>query len=170
MVGEVRDLETAELAIRTSLTGHLIFSTLHTNDAPSGATRLLDIGVEPYLVASSVNVLISQRLVRLICPTCKEEMRDKEFLPDVFKNMKTYYGKGCENCKFIGFKGRTAIYEILIVNEDIKELILHKAPAYQIKKKAQESGFITLREAGIEKVRLGITTPEEVMRVTEMEE
>jgi len=170
MVGEVRDLETAELAIRTALTGHLIFSTLHTNDAPSGATRLLDIGIEPYLVASSVNAFISQRLVRVVCPACKEEMQDKELLPDVFKNMKIYYGKGCENCKFIGYKERTAIYEILIVNEDIRELILHKASAYQIKKKAQGLGFRTLREAGIEKVKLGITTPEEVLRVTEMEE
>jgi type II secretory ATPase GspE/PulE/Tfp pilus assembly ATPase PilB-like protein len=170
MVGEVRDLETAELAIRTSLTGHLIFSTLHTNDAPSGATRLLDIGIEPFLVASSVNAFISQRLVRLICPACKEELADKDMIPDTFKKMKLYHGKGCESCKFIGYKGRTAINEIMIVSESIKELILAKASASQIKKKAQEEGFKTLRDAGIDKVKQGLTTLEEVLRVTELEE
>jgi len=170
MVGEVRDLETAELAIRTSLTGHLIFSTLHTNDSASGATRLLDIGIEPFLVASSVNAFISQRLVRIICPACKEEVKDKELLPNIFKNMKIYRGKGCENCKFIGYKGRTAINEILVINEDIRELILSKASSAQIKQKAQQSGFKTLRDAGIEKIKLGITTPEEVLRVTELAE
>ena len=170
MVGEVRDLETAELAIRTSLTGHLIFSTLHTNDSPSGATRLLDIGIEPFLVASSVNAFISQRLVRLICPSCKEEMTDKDMIPDAFKKMKLYHGKGCENCKFIGYKGRTAINEIMVVSEHIKELIMAKATASQIKKKAQAEGFKTLRDAGIEKVKQGLTTLEEVLRVTELEE
>jgi type II secretory ATPase GspE/PulE/Tfp pilus assembly ATPase PilB-like protein len=170
MVGEVRDLETAELAIRTALTGHLIFSSLHTNDACSGATRLLDIGIEPYLVASSVNAFVSQRLVRIICLACKEERKDKEFLPEPFKSMKTYYGKGCESCKFIGYKGRTAIYEILTINEDMQELILNKASAAQIKKKAKDLGFKTLREAGIEKVKMGVTTPEEVLRVTALED
>jgi len=171
MVGEVRDLETAELAIRTALTGHLIFSTLHTNDSASGATRLLDIGIDPYLVASSVNAFISQRLVRVICPSCKEEIsgKDKEFLPQVFKNMRIYRGKGCDNCKFIGYKGRTAIYEIMIINEEIKELILNKASASQIKKKAREFNFKTLFEVGIDKVKAGLTTPEEVLRVAELE-
>jgi type II secretory ATPase GspE/PulE/Tfp pilus assembly ATPase PilB-like protein len=170
MVGEVRDLETAELAIRTSLTGHLIFSTLHTNDSPSGATRLMDIGIEPFLVASSVNAFISQRLVRLICPACKEEFKDKDLLPDVFKKMKIYHGKGCENCKFIGYKGRTAINEILIVTEPVKELILRKASASQIKAKAQEGGFKSLYDAGMEKIKMGVTTPEEVLRITELME
>ncbi|MCX5712253.1 MAG: ATPase, T2SS/T4P/T4SS family, partial [Candidatus Omnitrophica bacterium] len=151
-------------------TGHLIFSSLHTNDSPGGATRLLDIGVEPYLVASSVNAFISQRLVRVICPACKEEMKDKDLLPEIFKNMKIYHGKGCEDCKFIGYKGRIAIYEILVVTEDIKELILNKASASQIKAKAQEHGFRTLRDTGIEKIKAGITTPDEVLRVTELEE
>ncbi|MFH1441623.1 MAG: ATPase, T2SS/T4P/T4SS family [Candidatus Omnitrophota bacterium] len=167
MIGEVRDLETAELSIRTSLTGHLIFSTLHTNDSASGATRLLDIGIEPYLVASSVNAFISQRLVRVICPDCKTERLDKELLPADLKGMKIYYGKGCDNCKSIGYKGRTAIYEVLLVDEHIQELILNKASAAQIKRKAKELGFITLRDAGIEKVRQGITTPEEIFRVAE---
>jgi len=172
MVGEVRDLETAELAIRTALTGHLIFSSLHTNDSCSGATRLLDIGIEPYLVASSVNAFISQRLVRVICLACKEEVKekDKEFLPAPFKNMKIYRGKGCESCKGIGYKGRTAIYEVLVINEAIRELILNKASASAIRKKAIELGFKTLRDAGIEKVKMGVTTPEEVLRVTALEE
>jgi type II secretory ATPase GspE/PulE/Tfp pilus assembly ATPase PilB-like protein len=168
MVGEVRDLETAELAIRTALTGHLIFSTLHTNDSASGASRLMDIGIEPYLVASSVNAFITQRLVRVICPSCKEEVRDKKILPEVFKDMKLYHGKGCENCKFIGYKGRTAIYEIMALSEEIKELILKKASSSQIKKKAREMGMATLFESGIEKIKLGMTTVEEVMRVTEL--
>lgn len=168
MVGEVRDLETAELAIRTALTGHLIFSTLHTNDSASGASRLMDIGIEPYLVASSVNAFITQRLVRVICPSCKEEVRDKKILPEVFKDMKLYHGKGCENCKFIGYKGRTAIYEIMALSEEIKELILKKASSSQIKRKAREMGMATLFESGIEKIKLGMTTVEEVMRVTEL--
>ena len=167
MIGEVRDLETAELAIRTSLTGHLIFSTLHTNDAASGATRLLDIGIEPYLVASSVNAFISQRLVRIICPACKEEVKDKSLLPEEFRDMKIYRGKGCELCKFIGFKGRTAIHEIFFVNEEIRSLILRKASSSQIKAKALELGSTTLKKAGLEKVRLGQTTPDEVLRVVE---
>ncbi|MDD4954151.1 MAG: GspE/PulE family protein [Candidatus Omnitrophica bacterium] len=167
MVGEVRDTETAELAIRTALTGHLIFSTLHTNDSASGATRLMDIGIEPYLVASSVNAFISQRLVRIICPSCKEELTDKKLLPDIFKDMKIYHGKGCDNCNRIGYKGRTAIYEILLVEDQIRKLIIEKASAAQIKKKAQELGFKTLFEAGMDEVRRGQTTPEEVMRVAE---
>jgi len=169
MIGEVRDLETAELSIRTSLTGHLIFSTLHTNDSASGATRLMDIGIEPYLVASSVNAFISQRLVRRICPSCKEEVKDKEFLPDFFKTIPVFRGKGCENCKHIGYKGRSAIYEILVVDDKIRELILNKSSATQIKNKAKESNFKTLLDSGIEKVKLGLTTPEEVLRVVELE-
>jgi type II secretory ATPase GspE/PulE/Tfp pilus assembly ATPase PilB-like protein len=168
MVGEVRDLETAELAIRTALTGHLIFSTLHTNDAPSGATRLIDIGIEPYLVASSVNAFISQRLVRVICPNCKEEVRDKSKVPESFKNMRIYRGRGCQECNSIGYRGSTAIYEILVIEPKIQELILSKASASQIKEKAKDLGFKTLKDIGIEKVKLGITTPEEVLRVTEI--
>ena len=168
MVGEVRDLETAELAIRTALTGHLIFSTLHTNDACSGATRLLDIGIEPYLVASSVNAFIAQRLIRVICPSCKMERDSKDLLPDIFKGAKVWQGKGCESCKFIGYQGRTAIYEILLVSEEIQEMILKKESASQVKKKAKALGFKTLTEAGIEKVKSGITTVEELIRVTQL--
>ena len=170
MVGEVRDLETAELAIRTALTGHLIFSTLHTNDAASGATRLLNIGIEPYLVASSVNAFISQRLVRLICPSCKTERKDKERLPHWFRDLPVYYGKGCEACKSIGYQGRTAVHEIMLVTEPIQELIIRKASAAQIKQQAKSFAFRTLFEAALEKVKLGLTTPEEVLRITEPEE
>ncbi len=170
MVGEVRDLDTAELSIRTALTGHLIFSTLHTNDAASGATRLVDIGIEPYLVTSSVNAFISQRLVRVICPACKEERKNKEFLPKVFKDLTLYQGKGCEKCKSIGYIGRTAIYEIVVMDEPIQEMVLSRASATQIRKRAKELGFTTLLDAGIEKIKEGITTPEEILRVAELEQ
>lgn len=167
MVGEVRDLETAELAIRTALTGHLIFSTLHTNDAASGATRLLDIGSEPYLVASSINAFISQRLVRIICPACKVLRQETDRLPAAFQGIQVSRGKGCEECKSIGYKGRTAIHEVLLVTDEIQELILAKASAAQIRQQALAMGFKTLFETGVEKVAMGITTPEEVLRVTD---
>jgi type II secretory ATPase GspE/PulE/Tfp pilus assembly ATPase PilB-like protein len=169
MVGEVRDLETAELAIRTALTGHLVFSTLHTNDSCSGATRLIDIGIEPYLVASSVNAFISQRLVRMICPDCKEKRRDQSELPEAFRGMTVYQGRGCDMCKKIGYRGMTAIYEILPVGDELKEMIVAKAPLTEMRKKAAAHGFRPMLQAGIEKVRLGMTTPEEVIRVTESE-
>lgn len=178
MVGEVRDLETAELAIRTALTGHLVFSTLHTNDASSGVTRLVDMGMEPYLLASSVQAFIAQRLVRTICPDCKEKvalkdiMKEKEESKEQFefieKPTHIYKGKGCENCKFTGYRGRIAIYEILLVNEQLRQLILDKATAQQIKKKAIEMGMRTLLREGWGKIKDGLTTPEEVLRVTEM--
>ena len=178
MVGEVRDLETAELAIRTALTGHLVFSTLHTNDAASGITRLVDMGLEPYLVASSVQAFIAQRLVRTICPDCKERvalkdvMKQKEEHKDQWEHIEKptfiFKGKGCENCKFTGYKGRIAIYEILFVNEQLRQLITEKASSSQIKKKAIEMGLRTLLREGWAKIAEGLTTPEEVMRVTEM--
>ncbi|OIO36234.1 MAG: hypothetical protein AUJ74_03190 [Candidatus Omnitrophica bacterium CG1_02_44_16] len=178
MVGEVRDLETAELAIRTALTGHLVFSTLHTNDASSGVTRLVDMGMEPYLVASSVQAFIAQRLVRTICSDCKEKvaLKDamkkkedpKEQLEIIEKPEYIYKGKGCENCKFTGYRGRVAIYEILLMNEQLRQLVLDKATAHQIKKKAIELGLRTLLREGWGKIKDGLTTPEEVLRVTEM--
>ncbi|MCK4462839.1 MAG: type II secretion system ATPase GspE [Candidatus Omnitrophica bacterium] len=177
MVGEVRDYETAEITIRVALTGHLVFSTLHTNDAAGGVTRLIDMGVEPFLVASAVNAFLAQRLVRVICPDCKAMAKpDKEILrelgikkPDVSK-VKIYEGKGCESCKYTGYKGRTAIYEILVVSEQIRELILRRVSSEQIKKKAVSLGMHTLRQDGWTKVTRGITTPSEVLRVTQEEE
>lgn len=187
MIGEVRDLETAELVIRSALTGHLIFSTLHTNDAPSAATRLVDIGIEPYLLASSVNAFVAQRLVRQICPNCKEiakepltEIRRIQLgiLSEVSedrrktegKEVMVYRGRGCEVCRFTGFKGRLAIFEILVMEDSIRELIIKKAPVSEIKKKACELGMKTLRQQGWQKVVEGITTPEEVVRVVQLEE
>ena len=174
MVGEVRDKETAEIAIRVSLTGHLVVSTLHTNDAASGATRLVDIGIEPYLVASSVEAFIAQRLVRVICPKCKEEYTDCD--PEIRKSIATalkidekgikiFHGTGCEHCNFTGFYGRTAIYEMLIIDHDIEKLITEKSTALQIKRQAMKNGMKTLVVDGWSKVVGGITTPEEVLNV-----
>ncbi len=170
MIGEVRDGETAELTVRSSLTGHLVFSTLHTNDAASGVIRLLNMGVEPFLVASSVEVFISQRLVRLLCPKCKKSIE----VPQEYKE----YGLGevifesgsCEFCDNTGFRGRTVIYEMLIINEEIRKLILSKASAEQIRKKACELGMKPLKESGIEKIRQGDTTLGEILRVVELRE
>ena len=179
MVGEVRDLETAEIAIRVALTGHLVFSTLHTNDAASGITRLIDIGVEPYLVASSVEAFIAQRLVRVICPDCKYDDRQapvelKRLLARELglktEDITICRGKGCANCNFTGFFGRTAIYEIITIDDAIKDLIIKKAPAGAIKKTAISRGMRTLAQDGWYKVIQGRTTPEEVMRVTSVEE
>jgi type II secretory ATPase GspE/PulE/Tfp pilus assembly ATPase PilB-like protein len=179
MVGEVRDLETAEIAIRVALTGHLVFSTLHTNDAASGITRLIDIGVEAYLVASSVEAFIAQRLVRVICPFCKKE--DPRALPEVkaqiasglnldsSDEVKIYKGSGCEECNFTGFHGRTAIYEILLMDEVIREMVLKKPSSENIKLMAMARGMRTLRQDGWRKVLDGVTTPEEIMNVTEEE-
>lgn len=180
MVGEVRDYETAETAIRMALTGHLVFSTLHTNDAPSGITRLIDIGVEPYLLASSVEAFIAQRLVRLICPECKAEdistsaeikkIMAKDLGLQAPEAIKVFRGKGCSQCNFTGFLGRTAIYEILLVDSEIRDLILKKASSEEIKKLALRKGMRTLRQDGWQKVFNGLTTPEEILKVTTSEE
>jgi type II secretion system protein E len=177
MVGEVRDYETAEIAIRAALTGHLVFSTLHTNDAAGAVTRLLDMGVEPFLVSSSLECLIAQRLLRLICPACKEPLQAKD---EIFsqirdiefdaKSTELFAGKGCPECRFTGFRGRTGIYEIMTVNEPIREMILARASSQQIKQKAVSLGMRTLRQDGLQKVLKGLTTFTEVMRVTQQEE
>ncbi|MBU4343320.1 MAG: Flp pilus assembly complex ATPase component TadA [Candidatus Omnitrophica bacterium] len=174
MVGEVRDFETAEITIRVALTGHLVFSTLHTNDAAGGVARLLDMGVEPYLAASSVECFVAQRLVRLICPNCKVEKKpDKDILKGFgikeknINKVTIFEGKGCESCKFTGYRGRTGIYEFLLMHEEIRELVLHRSSADQIKKKALELGMRTLRMDGWEKVKKGLTTIDEIIRVTE---
>jgi len=179
MVGEVRDLETAEIAIRVALTGHLIFSTLHTNDAASGATRLLDIGVEPYLVSSSVEAFIAQRLIRCICHDCRYEdhqapLELKELIARDLgiktNEVKIFRGKGCPACNFTGFFGRTAIYEILVVDEAIKEAILKKVPANHIKRIAISKGMRTLLQDGWQRVISGVTTPEEIMKIAPLKD
>ena len=179
MVGEVRDLETAEIAIRVALTGHLVFSTLHTNDAASGITRLIDIGVEPYLVASSVEAFIAQRLVRIVCPACKQE--DKSFSADMKReivkelglvnaNFKIYHGKACKHCDFTGFYGRLAIYEILLMTDNIKRMIMKRATAGDIKHEAISQGMCTLWQDGWQKVIAGLTTPGEIFDATRADE
>ncbi|MDP2904877.1 MAG: ATPase, T2SS/T4P/T4SS family [Candidatus Omnitrophota bacterium] len=178
MVGEVRDYETAEIAIRASLTGHLVFSTLHTNDAAGAVTRLLDMGIEPFLVSSSLECLVAQRLVRRICPKCKMQVQNsREAITQIAKdtgtaadNIVIYEGKGCQECRFTGFRGRTAIHEVLVVNHQIRELILARASSQQIKQKAVAQGMRTLRSSGLKKVLEGLTTYTEVIRVTQQEE
>ena len=164
MVGEIRDKETAEIAIRASLTGHLVFSTLHTNDSISGVTRLIDMGIEPYLVASSVKMIIAQRLVRTLC-SCKVH----ETNPSILKTLKSknvFKKNGCENCNNTGYAGRTAIYEIFDITDELAELISQNPTVAEIKRKAKGNSFKTLNESGIEKVINGITTYEEVLRET----
>lgn len=177
MVGEVRDSETAEITIQVALTGHLVFSTLHTNDAASAVARLLDMGVEPYLVSSSVLCFIAQRLVRRICPHCKqptiltdEMLKEFGVKKDDVANLIVYEGKGCEACNFTGYQGRQGIFEFLIICEEIRDLILKKATSTQIKNKAAELGMKTLRQSGWEKIKQGLTSPSEVIRVTQEED
>lgn len=177
MVGEIRDQETAEIAIRAALTGHLVFSTLHTNDAPSAFTRLIDMGIEPFLVASSVEAIMAQRLVRTICPTCKTEQKTERdylqrigFPADEVATTKFMRGVGCEECRMLGYQGRQGIHELLLVNEALRPLIMNRAPASTIAQRAQADGMRTLRMDGWKKVQEGITTIEEVLRVTQTEE
>ena len=174
LVGEIRDLETSEIAIQAALTGHLVFSTLHTNDSATAVTRLIDMGVEPFLVSSSVIAILAQRLVRLICNNCKEPyIPDVESLekigitPEMFAGKKIYRGKGCPLCLNTGYKGRAGIFELMILEDNIKNLILKTPDANAIKHKAIEQGMVTLRQDGTQKVLDGITTIEEVFRVTQ---
>jgi len=171
MVGEIRDIETAEISIHSALTGHLVFSTLHTNDAPGAVTRLLDMGIEGFLVSSSLIGVLAQRLVRMICPVCKEPFKPQQEIVDklqFFKgNKETYYGKGCDECRHTGYRGRTGIFEFMLIDSEMRQLILEKASADIIRKKAVVDGMEILRESGWEKVRQGITTIEEVLRVSQ---
>ena len=174
LVGEVRDVETAEIAIQAAMTGHLVFSTLHTNDAASAVTRLVDMGIEPFRIASVIRAIAAQRLVRVLCPECKEEytpepeaLRDAGLDPGRIQGQKVYRGRGCPACAGTGYRGRTAIYEILRVSETIRQLIMKKADSATIARKAMEEGMKALREDGAEKVLAGITTLEELVRVTQ---
>jgi type IV pilus assembly protein PilB len=172
MVGEIRDLETVEIAIHAALTGHLVLSTIHTNDAPSTLTRLIDMGVKPFMIASSTIGILAQRLVRVICPECKEPYRPSEQMlaglgmPLPKKDVTFYTGKGCKACKEIGYRGRTSIYELLAMSDRIRELLSTKASLDIIRKAAREEGMRTMRENGLEKVLQGITTLEEVIQAT----
>ena len=167
MVGEIRDAETAEIAIQASLTGHLVLSTLHTNDAASAVTRLVDMGIEPFMIASSLTAVIAQRLVRVICPHCREEYRPVERYAGVTLPEKLYRGPGCDRCFGLGTLGRTAIYEIMPVDQEICSMIIRRAHAGEIKEYAVSRGMKTLRDDGLIRAAAGITTIEEVLRVTQ---
>ncbi|HVF57577.1 MAG TPA: ATPase, T2SS/T4P/T4SS family, partial [Pyrinomonadaceae bacterium] len=173
LVGEIRDFETAEIAIKAALTGHLVLSTLHTNDAPSTISRLMNMGIEPFLVATSVNLIQAQRLIRRICSDCKTEhplpaeaLVEVGFSPAEARELKTYKGTGCKTCNNTGYKGRVGLYEVMEVTDEIRELILIGASALELRKRAVEDGMITLRESGLHKIRNGVTTLEEVVRET----
>jgi type IV pilus assembly protein PilB len=173
MVGEIRDYETAEIAIKAALTGHLVLSTLHTNDAPSTITRLLNMGIEPFLVASSVNLIAAQRLARMICEYCKQPVQVSSQMllnlgvpPEEITDFVCYKGTGCPRCNNTGYKGRIGIYEVLPMREEIRELTLQGASAMEIKKEAMRLGMKTLRQAALTKLKEGITTVEEVLKST----
>jgi type IV pilus assembly protein PilB len=178
LVGEIRDLEVAEVAIQAALTGHLVFSTLHTNDAPSSITRLIDMGVKPFLVASSVQAVMAQRLVRVICSKCKELYPDPDpgvlsllgFSAEEIANTTFYRGAGCDQCAGTGYRGRQAIFELMEMNRELRELAFNQAPVSQIRTAAVASGMRNLTADGRLKIRHGITTPDELIRITQVEE
>ncbi len=173
MVGEIRDFETAQIAIQASLTGHMVLSTVHTNDAPSTVSRLIDMGVEPFLITSSVNLILAQRLIRKICRECKEETEISPKVlaglgvsPDEIDGFRVFRGKGCQMCNGTGYKGRIGLYEVMPVVDQLKEFVLSRASNFDLKKKAISLGMMTLRQAGVAKIKEGMTTIEEVFRST----
>ncbi len=173
LVGEIRDFETAEIAVKAALTGHLVLSTLHTNDAPSTINRLMNMGIEPFLVATSINSICAQRLVRRICSSCAEDVETPPqtliqvgFSPDEVKSLKIKRGRGCERCNNGGYKGRVGLYEVLAFTDEIRDMILSGASSIELKRKAIEEGMVSLRFAGLQKIREGVTTLEEVLRET----
>jgi type IV pilus assembly protein PilB len=173
LVGEIRDFETAEIAVKAALTGHLVLSTLHTNDAPSTVNRLMNMGIEPFLVASSLNLVCAQRLVRRVCANCKEledlpppALEHIGFSPEDARSVKVYRGKGCDKCNGTGYKGRVGLYEVMDITDELRELVLVGASALELRRKAIEEGMITLRGSGLRKIREGVTSVEEVLRET----
>ena len=173
MVGEIRDFETAQIAVQAALTGHLVLSTVHTNDAPGTVTRLIDMGIEPFLISSAIILILAQRLVRKICMDCREPIKvhpqlliDLGILPDEVKSFPVYKGKGCPICNGTGYKGRVGLYEVMPMKDEIKELILSRASTSEMKKEAIRLGMKTLRQSGIFKIKDGVTTVEEVLRTT----
>jgi type IV pilus assembly protein PilB len=173
LVGEIRDFETAEIAIKAALTGHLVLSTLHTNGAPETISRLMNMGIEPFLVATSIHLIVAQRLIRRICTNCihpvevpNQVLLKAGFTQQEARTVKVMKGRGCERCGTTGYKGRTALYEVMEINDTLRELILVGASSLELKKKAIEQGMMTLRRSGLCKVILGQTTMDEVLRET----
>jgi type IV pilus assembly protein PilB len=173
LVGEIRDFETAEIAVKAALTGHLVLSTLHTNDAPSTVNRLMNMGIEPFLVASSVNLIAAQRLVRRVCGKCQEDhptpppaLVEAGFTHEESETVVPKRGSGCDTCNGTGYKGRVGLYEVMEVTDELRELVLVGASALELRRKAIEEGMITLRRSGLLKVQQGLTTIEEVARET----
>ena len=175
LIGEIRDKETADIAVQASLTGHLVFSTLHTNDAPGATTRLIDMGVEPYLVSSTVEMILAQRLVRLICKNCKTTMDPDQVqrLRDEFGDVvpdELYVGKGCRNCQNSGYRGRQGVFEMMPVSDEIRSLITQRSSSREIRKIAVQQGMSSLRDDGWRLIGEGKTTVEEVLRLTKNED
>jgi type IV pilus assembly protein PilB len=173
LVGEVRDFETADIAIKAALTGHLVLSTLHTNDAPSTIARLINMGIEPFLVASSVRLVQAQRLVRRLCKNCKvpakvplQTLIEVGFSSEDAKSVQVFEKKGCEKCNNTGYKGRVGLFEVMEVDEELREMIMQNSSTSELRQKAKEKGMLTLRMSGLEKVKLGVTSIEEVVRET----
>jgi type II secretory ATPase GspE/PulE/Tfp pilus assembly ATPase PilB-like protein len=173
MVGEIRDQETARIAVQAALTGHLVLSTLHTNDAPSSVSRLVNIGIEPYLIAASLNGILAQRLVRRICPDCKENFTAPDNLHKYLEMAQIephelMHGKGCDTCRDSGYSGRCGIHELLVVDEDFRQIINTDSSVNGMRKAFRESGWPSLFDDGLQKVKQGITTIEEILRVAEV--
>jgi type IV pilus assembly protein PilB len=173
MVGEIRDLETAEIAAQASLTGHIVFTTLHTNDAPSSVARLLDLGIEPFLLTATIEGIVAQRLVRKICEQCKTPFRPTEsqlmelgLSPNDVKGKQFYYGAGCSKCNNTGYRGRTGLYEIMTFNDEIRELIMNHASSNVLRTASQKAGMRLLRDAGLSAIYDGVTTIDEVVKET----
>ncbi|MFM8953050.1 MAG: GspE/PulE family protein [Planctomycetaceae bacterium] len=176
LVGEIRDVETAEIAVQASLTGHMVFSTLHTNDAPSTVTRLRDMGVPPFLITATVEAILAQRLVRRICTNCREEIvpgadviADLELTTEQTVGKKFYRGKGCERCNRTGYKGRLGLFELLIMNDDLRDMVMRNASTEDLREAARKAGMVTLRESGMNGMFAGLTTAEEIIRETILE-
>jgi type IV pilus assembly protein PilB len=173
LVGEIRDVDTASIAVKAALTGHLVLSTLHTNDAPGSVNRLVNMGIEPFLVANSLNLIAAQRLVRRICASCKEphqlpvaQLIEAGFSADAAGAVTLMRGKGCDRCGGTGYKGRVGLFEVMEMSDPLRDCVVTGAPASELRRVAIEEGMVTLRQSGLEKVRQGMTTVEEVVRET----
>jgi type IV pilus assembly protein PilB len=176
LVGEIRDPETAEIAVQASLTGHMVFSTLHTNDAPSSVTRLRDMGVPPFLITATVEAILAQRLVRRICQNCRKEIKpsmdliaELQLTPDDILGKKFYRGEGCDKCNGTGYKGRVGLFELMIFNDEIRDMIMRNASTDELRDRSRSYGMVTLRDAGLEFSYSGMTTLDEVIRETVLE-